>query len=733
MTSRRPEARAGPARRGRVARALFVALPLGACGEDPRASSSLHAAYARIVAEEDARGARGLNDVERHLTHPDPRVRALAARALGRLEDSVHLGRLEAALADPDARVRAAAAFASAQAVFRGDAAAAAPTLLEALAAETDPLARGALATHAGRLAVRTPRQRAALDSALVAAHRRLPSVEADPALDAPLGLARGVEAFARGAGDPTREALSPDLIAAARALARMGREPDAPSSPGSELRARRIRRLAVSALGRGGGLAPADAAYAIEDPDWGVRRLAVGAAARNGADAVAVAARGLADPDPRVRVDALRAVAAQARPAAGCAAGLDAFQDADAHVRSAAIALAGRPCPDGRRQRRALAAAARRLVADASAGLEARALESVDALASLARLVESDTGHARPVGADSASAWATAAAAHPSPFVRARAAGALGRLAALDDGAAAALRRLAEDPDVNAREAALRALGAPQPASVALYLDALDGGDPQLAMTAAALLVRGGAGAADARVVASRLLASLEGFTAIGKETHRDVRIALLDALDSIGGFSARDLAAYATDFDAEVAKRAAAMAAQAGEPRAARPAAMPRAPTPDAARLRELERTTVELRIAGLGDVAIALRPDWAATNADRFLRLAEAGRFDGLTFHRVEPNFVVQGGSPHANEYEGDGPYTRDEISAQAHWRGTVGLSTRGRDTGDGQIFVNLVDNVRLDFNYTIFGEVVSGMEVVDRMRVGAVIEGVRIRAR
>ena len=73
---------------------------------------------------------------------------------------------------------------------------------------------------------------------------------------------------------------------------------------------------------------------------------------------------------------------------------------------------------------------------------------------------------------------------------------------------------------------------------------------------------------------------------------------------------------------------------------------------------------------------------------------------------------PNFVIQGGSPHANEYAGDGPYTRDEISHQAHWRGTVGLSTRGRDTGDAQIFINLTDNVRLDFNYTIYGEVVEG---------------------
>jgi cyclophilin family peptidyl-prolyl cis-trans isomerase len=70
-------------------------------------------------------------------------------------------------------------------------------------------------------------------------------------------------------------------------------------------------------------------------------------------------------------------------------------------------------------------------------------------------------------------------------------------------------------------------------------------------------------------------------------------------------------------------------------------------------------------------------------------------------------------------------GDGPYTRDEIGLQPNWRGSVGISTRGRDTGDGQIFINLVDNLRLDHNYTVVGEVVEGMDVVDQ-----VVEGQRI---
>ena len=109
---------------------------------------------------------------------------------------------------------------------------------------------------------------------------------------------------------------------------------------------------------------------------------------------------------------------------------------------------------------------------------------------------------------------------------------------------------------------------------------------------------------------------------------------------------------------------------------------------------------------------------------------MSLARAGYFDGLTFHRWAPNFVIQGGSPGANEYQGDGPYTRDEVGG-SHWRGTVGLSTRGHDTADSQIFINLVDNVRLDYDYTVFGVVSEGLDVVDAVFEGAVIERAEVR--
>jgi cyclophilin family peptidyl-prolyl cis-trans isomerase len=69
-------------------------------------------------------------------------------------------------------------------------------------------------------------------------------------------------------------------------------------------------------------------------------------------------------------------------------------------------------------------------------------------------------------------------------------------------------------------------------------------------------------------------------------------------------------------------------------------------------------------------------------------------------------------------------------RDELGLRSHLRGTIGLSTRGRNTGDAQMFVNLIDNPRLDHEYTVFGEITSGMDVVDGILEGDVIERIEV---
>jgi cyclophilin family peptidyl-prolyl cis-trans isomerase len=127
------------------------------------------------------------------------------------------------------------------------------------------------------------------------------------------------------------------------------------------------------------------------------------------------------------------------------------------------------------------------------------------------------------------------------------------------------------------------------------------------------------------------------------------------------------------------------------------------------------------------------VELLAEDAPATVMRIARLVRQRYYDGLTFHRVAPNFVIQGGSPGANEYSGIPSFMRDELTAATHARGTLGVSTRGRDTGDGQIFVNLRDNPRLDYEYTVWGRIVRGIGIADAVQEGDRIRRVEIRSR
>jgi cyclophilin family peptidyl-prolyl cis-trans isomerase len=130
-----------------------------------------------------------------------------------------------------------------------------------------------------------------------------------------------------------------------------------------------------------------------------------------------------------------------------------------------------------------------------------------------------------------------------------------------------------------------------------------------------------------------------------------------------------------------------------------------------------------------SGGGSFTVRLRGDVAPIMAARVLWLARGRYYDNLTWHRVEHDFVIQGGSPDANEYVGFPQFMRDELGTVPHTRGTIGMSTRGHDTGDAQWFVNLRDNLRLGADYTVFAEVISGMDVVDGVLEGDTIASIR----
>jgi len=234
---------------------------------------------------------------------------------------------------------------------------------------------------------------------------------------------------------------------------------------------------------------------------------------------------------------------------------------------------------------------------------------------------------------------------------------------------------------------------------------------------------------------VASAVLATFERISGAERETWRDARLALLGRMAELGDESLSErLIPFLSDYDPLIASAIVdVLETWTGEEYVARPRPLPRTPVPTLSERRTLETSILTLHMSGGGTMIIELLTDQATTNVARVVRLAQAGYYDGLTFHRWSANFVIQGGSPGANEYQGDGLFTRDEVGGLPHWRGTVGISTRGRDTGDGQLFINLVDNPRLDHEYSVIGRLVDGYDVLDGVLEGAVIERAEVVSR
>ena len=129
--------------------------------------------------------------------------------------------------------------------------------------------------------------------------------------------------------------------------------------------------------------------------------------------------------------------------------------------------------------------------------------------------------------------------------------------------------------------------------------------------------------------------------------------------------------------------------------------------------------------------GEIEMELYFDVAPVTVLTFIKAARDGHFDGLTFHRVIPNFVVQGGDPRGDGYGGTDFFIRCEYSDEPYQRGTVGIATSGRDTGELQFFIALSPQPHLEARYTVFGQVLEGMEVVDQISHGDLIEKIIIR--
>jgi len=129
--------------------------------------------------------------------------------------------------------------------------------------------------------------------------------------------------------------------------------------------------------------------------------------------------------------------------------------------------------------------------------------------------------------------------------------------------------------------------------------------------------------------------------------------------------------------------------------------------------------------------GSFTMELLPDAAPLTVDNFVQLAQRAYFRNVTIHRVVPNFVIQDGDPRGDGNGGPGYQIRCEINEVMYDRGILGMALSGKDTGGSQWFVTHAPQPHLDGGYTVFGRVVTGMDVVDRLVRGDVIQSVKIR--
>lgn len=666
--------------------------------------------------------------------HQDAAVQAFAVRALGRLERPELVSTLAQALSSPAAAVRSEAANAIGQAVQgastadRPRAIGEAVGLLRArLERDTDAAVRGVICETLGRLTYADAASAHATERLLVDATWERTTGREGARRDAPvateLGAVKGLEALLR----QQAKLITPaeDTIARLRALALARAGAPVRAGDGND-DVRRVRRLALLALAPHADADEKTLAAALRDGQWEVRRIAVRLSVAGlraakepvKASLVALVRRGLRDADWHVRYEAVSAFARnQDNP--DCTAIRQAAGDRNPHVALLAIDQLSRcPAAAAPESSRILLNLVRTLpTSESNTGAKAGSApppwhRPAHALVTLARIAPD-------------AARAEVARFHSSPIWEVRMYAARAAAILKDTGS---LRKFAGDADDNVRNAAIAGLAEiEQHEADDVYIAQLARSDVQLLITVGRAL----RGSKDTSAV-PELLAALAAQTRLNRDTSRDARLALLDRIGELGDArQANALEPLRGDFDPRVAASAAAILTKwTGSERTVASGTKESPLTLSLEEVQRLDGTTAVVRMKGGGTFTLALLTWEAPATVAGFVRLVECGYYNGLTFHRVEPNFMIQGGSPGANEYAGYKWFMRDEVGLASNLRGAVGLSTRGRNTGDGQWYINLADNARLDHNYTVFAKVVSGMEAVDAILEGDTIADVKI---
>jgi cyclophilin family peptidyl-prolyl cis-trans isomerase/HEAT repeat protein len=323
------------------------------------------------------------------------------------------------------------------------------------------------------------------------------------------------------------------------------------------------------------------------------------------------------------------------------------------------------------------------------------------------------------------ASELAAAAAGSTDVASRARAAEAAGLLGF--PAAGALLERLAGDASPRVRGAALAAWLAADPQAGEVARKALQDPDPAVRGAALDWLAE--------HPVAP--LAELEAaLAAVYREGVEEAGLAAVRAVAARGQAEPLERGAAVALLEKAAASGPYVLRREAGESLGKLDRPVPRLEPAERSKGPEVYREivqrtrrprTVEIRTER-GTVTVRLACPQAPLTCLSFLQLAGQGFYDGLTFHRVVPDFVVQGGDPRGDGTGGPGYSIRDEINRLRYDRGAVGMALAGPDTGGSQFFITLSPQPHLDGGYTIFGEVVAGGEVVEQIRLGDRIETV-----
>lgn len=680
-----------PGKRERVGAVLGLLFVVGAGAGEAKTDAPLPPpTYTRTLGEilemEDTRST-GAGALQRLLRHPEPGIRRRAALAAGRIGDTALVPGLLDLMNDQEVEVRKMAAFALG---LVGDPAAV--ERLVASLADSDPLVRGRAAEALGRIGDR----RAAADIARFVT-KTTPRVEGSVAVrgDDPGSL-----------GDPWIE-----LRLGVLALAALGDEGAATTALLSQGRPRFDWWAAtwVAMRMKSPALRPVLTAAARSNDPYSRALAARGLGALEDATSFDTLAGLARDKDELVAFEALRGLARLGDARAGSVAAPLLRSPSDVVRHEALRALAVVPAES--RHRADIVA----LVGDPSPWIRA---------AALAALARTDRGDFALVlsGMDPDPVW----------WVRAALATALGGLG--DEMSVGILHAMLEDDDERVLPSVLTALrearGRDSLETLRRHLDHPDPGVRAATTENVAAL--------EATGLEAELLAAWRRGLGDGE---LEARLGVVAALETQGEEAARTALTEIAGADPSRAVRA----------RAGRALAELGVPSPPDPGPEGVERPVLDYRSAMAphyplpgaslytpraflrtrhGVVEIHLDVVEAPLTTASFVRLARRGFYDGLTFHRVVPGFVIQGGDPRGDGYGGPGYALRGEITRRPFARGSVGIADAGPDTGGSQFFIALEAQPQLDGRYTRFGSVVSGFEILDRVRPGDVIERIEV---